>query len=162
MKLYFVRHATAARKGTWSKDDDLRPLTRVGRARFRTAVESLISAGALSPDRILTSPLVRAVQTAAILDKALGGGVPIQEEWRLGHSFDMSDLRALLAQERGVRSLAIVGHNPSMCEVLSQLTGIGDLDLRKGAVALVEITDPKMPAGRLMWLAPPTLFGPCP
>jgi hypothetical protein len=71
MKLYFVRHATAARKSTWRKDDDLRPLTRVGRARFRTAAESLVSAGVLAPDRILTSPLVRAVQTAAILDKAL-------------------------------------------------------------------------------------------
>ena len=35
MKLYFVRHATAARKSTWRKDDDLRPLTRMGRIRFR-------------------------------------------------------------------------------------------------------------------------------
>ena len=162
MKLYFVRHATAARKSTWRKDDDLRPLTRVGRARFRAAMESLIAAGMLSPDRILTSPLVRAVQSAAILNKALGGGVPVEEEWRLGHTFDVNDLRALLARKPRVKSLAIVGHNPSMCEVLSQITGNGDLDLRKGAVALVEITDPKMPAGRLMWLAPPTLFGPCP
>ncbi len=162
MKLYFVRHATAARKSTWRKDDDLRPLTRTGRVRFATAVDSLISAGVLSPQKILTSPLVRAVQSAAILDKALGGGVPIEEEYRLGHSFDLNDLRVLLAQKPRVSRLAIVGHNPSMCEVLSQLTGEGDLDLRKGAVALVEITDAKMPAGRLMWLAPPTLFGPCP
>ena len=160
MKLYFVRHATAARKSTWGKDDDLRPLTRVGRARFRTAAESLIAAGVLAPDRILTSPLVRAVQTAAILDKALGGGIPIREEFRLGHSFDVSDLRALLAQKPRVRSLAIVGHNPSMCEVLSHITGDSELDLRKGAVALVEISDAAAPAGRLMWLAPPTLFTP--
>jgi phosphohistidine phosphatase SixA len=59
-----------------------------------------------------------------------------------------------------VKSLAVIGHNPSMCQVLAQLTGGSDLDLRKGAFALIEITDPKMPAGRLMWLAPPTLFGP--
>ena len=162
MKLYFVRHATAARKSTWRKDDDLRPLTRVGRVRFRTCVESLIAAGMLSPDRILTSPLVRAEQSAAILDKALGGVIPIEAEWRLGHTFDVSDLRTLLAQKPGVKSLAIVGHNPSMCQVLSHITGDCDLDLRKGAVALVEITDAEMPAGRLMWLAPPTLFGPCP
>jgi phosphohistidine phosphatase len=162
MKLYFVRHATAARKSTWRKDDDLRPLTRTGRARFRFAADSLIFAGVLSPQRILTSPLVRAVQSAAILGKALGGDVPIEEEYRLGHSFDLDDLRVLLAQKPRVSRLAIVGHNPSMCEVLSQLTGNGDIDLRKGAIALVEITDAKMPAGRLMWLAPPTLFGPCP
>jgi phosphohistidine phosphatase len=161
MKLYFVRHATAARKSTWHTDDDLRPLTRAGRSRFRMAAESLVASGSLSPDRILTSPLVRAVQTAAILDKALGGGIPIEEEWRLGHSFDVSDLRALLAQKPRVRSLAIVGHNPSMCEVLAHITGDSDIDLRKGAVALIEITDAKMPSGKLMWLAPPSIFGPC-
>jgi phosphohistidine phosphatase len=161
MNLYFVRHATAARKSSWRKDDDLRPLTRVGRARFRTAAESLVKAGVFTPDKILTSPLVRAVQSAAILDKALGGKFPVEEEWRLGHSFDVDDLRVLLAQKPRVKSLAIIGHNPSMCEVLSHITGSSDLDLRKGAVALLEITDPKMPSGRLMWLAPPTLFGPC-
>ena len=160
MKLYFVRHATAARKSTWSKDDDIRPLTRAGRAHFRNAATSLIAAGMLSPDRILTSPLVRATQTAAILSRALSSEVPIQEEWRLGHTFDVNDLRALLAQKPRAKSLAIVGHNPSMCAVLSQITGDCDLDLRKGAVALIEISDAKMPSGRLMWLAPPTLFGP--
>jgi phosphohistidine phosphatase len=162
MKLYFVRHATASRKSTWRKDDDLRPLTRIGRLRFRTAVESLVRAGVFTPDKILSSPLVRAVQSAAILNKALDGKVPIEEEWRLGHSFDVDDLRVLLAQKPRVKSLAIVGHNPSMCEVLSQITGGADIDLRKGAVVLLEITDAKMPSGRLMWLAPPTLFGTCP
>jgi phosphohistidine phosphatase len=161
MKLYFVRHATAARKSTWRKDDDLRPLTRMGRARFRCAAESLAGRGALTPDRILTSPLVRAVQTAAILEQALGGAIPVEEEWRLGHTFDVDDLRALLAQKPRSRSLAIVGHNPSMCEVLARLIGGCDLDLRKGAIALVDIADTEMPSGRLMWLAPPTLFGPC-
>jgi phosphohistidine phosphatase len=162
MKLYFVRHAMAARKSTWRKDDDLRPLTRGGRFRFRVAVESLVSAGVLTPDRILTSPLVRATQSAAILNNALGGAVPIAEEWRLGHTFDVGDLRAILAQRPRVKSLAIVGHNPSMCEVLSQITGGADIDLRKGAIALIEINDAKMPAGRLMWLAAPSLFSPCP
>ena len=101
------------------------------------------------------------MQTAAILNKALGGDIPIEEEWRLGHSFGVSDLRALLAQKPRVRSLAIVGHNPSMCEVLPQITGDCDLDLRKGAVALIEVTDAKTPSGKLMWLAPPSIFGPC-
>jgi phosphohistidine phosphatase len=160
MKLYFVRHATAARKSTWREDDDLRPLTRTGRKRFRQAAESLVAAGMLTPELILTSPLVRAEQTAVILGRVLGPTVPIAEEWRLGHSFDVNDLRAILAQQPRVPSLAIVGHNPSMCEVLGHITGGAELDLRKGAVALVEITDATTPAGRLMWLAPPTLFGP--
>jgi len=158
MKLYFVRHATAARKSTWRKEDDLRPLTRGGRTRFRTAAQSLVAASALGPSRILTSPLVRAVQTADILSQALGGGVPVEKEWRLGHAFDVDDLRAILAQPSQEKSLAIVGHNPSMCEVLSHITGGSLLDLRKGSIALVDITDWKMPSGVLIWLASPVLF----
>ena len=161
MKLYFVRHGSASRKTTWREDDDLRPLTRAGRARFRAAAESLVAAGVLDPERILTSPLVRATQTADILSKVLGGAASVETEPRLGHLFSLADLRVLLASRPGVRSLAIVGHNPSMCEVLSAITGGCDVDLRKGAVALVEITDVRMPAGRLMWLAPPTIISAC-
>jgi phosphohistidine phosphatase len=161
MKLYFVRHATAARKSTWSKADDLRPLTRTGRARFRAVADSLVAAGAVDPERILTSPLVRAVQTATLLDNALGGGVPVEEDFRLGHTFNVDDLRELLDRRPRVRSLAIVGHNPSMCQVLAHITGDCDIDLRKGAVALVDITDPDAPSGRLMWLVPPSTIASC-
>lgn len=158
MKLYFVRHGTAARKTTWREDDDLRPLTRAGRARFRSAAKSLAAAGVLAPERILTSPLVRATQTADILSKILGGETPPEVEPRLGHTFGVDDLRILLAQKPRINSIAIIGHNPSLCEVLSAITGGCNVDLRKGAVALVEITDARMPAGRLMWLVPPTIL----
>lgn len=160
MKLYFVRHATAARKTTWRRDDDLRPLTRTGRTRFRHAADSLVLAGALAPARIITSPLVRAAQTAVLLNKSLGGEIPIAEDWRLGHSLTVDDLRAILAENRHVRSLAIIGHNPSFCEALSAITGGAEVDLRKGAIALVDVSDLKTPSGRLMWLAPPSLFEP--
>jgi phosphohistidine phosphatase len=162
VKLYFVRHATAARKTTWRKDDDLRPLTRTGRACFRTAADQLFSAGVLTPQRIVTSPLTRATQTAAILNKSLGGKVPVVEDWRLGLLFDTADLSAILAENRDVKSLAIVGHNPSFWEVLAEVIGSGDIDMRKGAIALVDVADVAAPKGRLLWLAPPSLFGPLP
>lgn len=162
MKLYFVRHATAEKTSAWDEDDDLRPLTRTGRTRFRTAAKALVAAGVLAPDRILTSPLVRAVQTAGILNQTVGGNVPVEEVESLGHGFGLDDLRELLGVAADVDSLAIVGHNPGMREVLQSLTGGCELDVRKGAIALVEITDTETPAGRLLWLAPPTLFRPCP
>lgn len=158
VKLYFVRHATAARKSTWHQDDDLRPLTRTGRARFRTAAQHLIALNQLRADRIITSPLVRARQTADILDKILVNKTPVIEDVRLGHGFTVDHLRAIIAQKPRPKALVIIGHNPSFCEVLSSITGETDLDLRKGACALVEISDFKTPHGRLMWLAPPTLF----
>ena len=161
MKLYFVRHATASRKTTWSDEDDLRPLTRSGRRRFRASASSLVASGALAPQRIVTSPLVRAAQTAAMLGKLLGGAAPIAEDWRLGHAFSLADLTAILAENRSARSLAIVGHNPSMCEVLGEFVGTADLDLRKGAIACVEVADPRGGHGRLMWLVPPALIVSC-
>ncbi len=161
MNLYVVRHATASRKSTWREDDGLRPLTRSGRRRFRDSAGALIAAGALTPRRIITSPLVRARQTAAILGKLLGGSAPLAEDWRLGLTFSLDDLNALLAENKSARSLAIVGHNPSLCEVLAQLVGGADLDLRKGAVACVEVADPGSGHGRLLWVVPPTLMVPC-
>lgn len=161
MKLYFVRHATASRKSTWRKDDELRPLTRTGRQRFSIAASSLVDAGAMRPEVILTSPLVRAKQTATILGQALGDQVPIVEDARLGQGFDIEALKTILAEHRGARSLAIVGHNPGFAAVLSVVVGDAALEMRKGAVALVELDTPLRVQGRLLWLAPPTVFPGC-
>lgn len=158
MELYFVRHATAARKATWTDDDDLRPLTDAGRQRFSTAAAALVQADALSPGLIVTSPLVRAVQTAELLGKTLGTSTPILQDPRLGHEFTVTALVQILAEHGSSSSLAIVGHNPSFAEVLSEVTGGTDVDVRKGAIALVTIPNPAEPVGRLLWLAPPTLF----
>ncbi|HEY5540663.1 MAG TPA: phosphohistidine phosphatase SixA [Coriobacteriia bacterium] len=162
MKLYFVRHATASSKARWSQDDELRPLTRAGRQRFSVAATSLVEARALQVDAIVTSPLVRARQTADILGKTLSDKVPIVEDARLGHEFDVAALEAVLAEHRGARSIAIVGHNPSFAAVLSEVVGGAVLDVRKGSVALVELEDASRAKGRLLWLAPPTIFPGCP
>ena len=158
LKLYFVRHGTAASKLTWTGDDDLRPLTRVGRRRFQGVASSLIAAGLLRPDLIVTSPLVRARQTAELLSATLPTEVPIQEDVRLGHEFDLAALGALLSEHSDLSSLAIVGHNPSFGAVLSQMVGGANLEIRKGAVALVQVSDPPEPEGCLIWLAPPSIF----
>jgi phosphohistidine phosphatase len=158
MKVYFVRHATASNKSGWTQDDDLRPLTRAGRKRFCSAATAMIGVGALHPDLIVTSPLVRARQTADLLAQALADKTPIVEDPRLGHQFDCVRFSAILAENAEVRALAIVGHNPSFAGVLSVVTGGLDVDVRKGSVALIEIDDITDPVGRLMWLAPPSLF----
>jgi phosphohistidine phosphatase len=161
VNLYFVRHATASAKGTWLEEDGLRPLTRAGRRRFQIAAAALVNARALHPDVIITSPLVRARQTAELLSAALALDVPVIEDPRLGHEFETAALGEILAEHERVRSLAIVGHNPSFVNVLSEVTGATDLEIRKGAVALVNIPHPPTPAGTLTWLAPPQLFWPC-
>jgi phosphohistidine phosphatase SixA len=158
VKLYFVRHGSAASKTTWKTDDGLRPLTPSGRQRFSAAAEALADAGVLDPALIVTSPLVRAEQTAKLLRKVLGGSTPIVFDARLGHEFDVAALAQILAEHNTEQSLAIIGHNPSFAAVLSAVVGGADIDVRKGAIALVEIDDVATPSGRLIWLAPPTLF----
>ena len=158
MNLYFVRHAAASNKSAWAQDDGLRPLTRAGRQRFSATCDALVGAGALRPDVILTSPLVRARETAQMLRDALPKGTDLVQDDRLGPGFDPAALANILAERTAVSSLAIVGHNPSFAAVLSAVVGGAQVEMRKGAVALVEIEDPVAPSGRLLWLAPPALF----
>jgi phosphohistidine phosphatase len=158
MQLYFVRHATASSKAKWTADDDLRPLTSAGRLRFTTECEALVGAGALQPELIVTSPILRASQTAELLRENLPGPAKIVEDERLGHGFDLAGLAAILGEHPATSSVAIVGHNPSFEAVLSTVIGTADIDMRKGAIALVDGQNPAEPSGRLMWLAPPTLF----
>jgi len=69
--LYLIRHGVAAEQGPQFPDDDDRPLTSDGIERFRQEVAGLREMG-VRLDRILTSPLVRAVQTAEILGAGIG------------------------------------------------------------------------------------------
>src|SRR5262245_28722186 len=68
--LFIVRHAIAAERSEKWPDDSKRPLTNTGASRWRFGVKGL---SALRPeiDLVLTSPLVRAAQTAEILVKGL-------------------------------------------------------------------------------------------
>jgi phosphohistidine phosphatase len=160
--LYFVRHATAASKSTWLDDDSLRPLTRAGRHRFAHAAAALARSGALQPSVIVSSPLVRARQTADVLANALAAKASVLEDARLGIDFDIAALRAILAENCDLPSIAIVGHNPSFATVLSALIGGASIAVAKGTIALVEVSDISQPAGRLVWLAPPELLSPNP
>jgi len=158
VNLYFVRHASAQSKASWDSDDDLRPLTRRGRARFSAGANALVRAGVLACDVIVSSPLVRAMQTAELLHDVLGGAPLIEEDARLGHGFDLPALASIIAERSSADAIAIVGHNPSFAAVLSAATGGSEIDVRKGAIALIEISETPGPIGRLLWLAPPSLF----
>lgn len=72
MDLYIIRHAWAGQRGDPAyADDSLRPLTDEGRKRFARMIEALAPCG-LTPQLIVTSPMLRCVQTAEVLAHALG------------------------------------------------------------------------------------------
>jgi phosphohistidine phosphatase len=154
--LYLVRHGVAAEQGSEFPNDDERPLTSDGIDRMRAEVLGLRALD-VSLDRVLTSPLVRAAQTAEILAAGLGCAAPLVTVDALRPGGRYEALLAALARLGNDRSVALVGHMPSIGEMAARLIGAGEpLPFKKGGVCCIE-TDalPPAGAGELRWFVPP-------
>jgi phosphohistidine phosphatase len=157
LTLYFLRHGQAGSRTEWQGDDSARPLTTDGKRRMQREAVAIRSLG-VSPDVIVSSPLVRAQQTAEIVAKGLDRLDRLIMDPRLGPGFDPRQLKAVLAEHRDASALLLVGHEPDFSETISRLIGGGRLDVKKGGLALVELDDRDSPAGRLLWLLPPRVL----
>jgi phosphohistidine phosphatase len=154
--IYLVRHGLAAEQGPAYPNDGERPLTSEGIERLR--VEGLGLRGLqVKLDRVLTSPLVRAAQTAEILAAAAGDGAPVVTVDALLPGGRYETLMAALARLGDARSIALVGHMPSIGEAAARLVGAADaLPFKKGAVCCVEVDGfPPSRSGQLRWFLPP-------
>lgn len=109
-------------------------------------------------DAIVTSPLVRARQTASIVGEVLGIAGHVIEDARLGSGFSAGGLESILREHAGAEALMLVGHEPAMSASLGRVLGGASLDFKKGAIACVEMTDSEPPSGTLLWMAPPKLL----
>jgi phosphohistidine phosphatase len=139
MRLLIVRHAIAVPRGTSGVPDEERPLTPEGRARFRGTARGIAKILG-RPDVLLTSPWLRARQTASILAKAWGRVEPVEETALAGGTFE--EQAVALDRHRDAGLVAIVGHEPYLSELLARLIGArgGErLELKKGGIALVEL-----------------------
>ena len=155
-QVHLLRHAHAGDPERWDGPDAVRPLSRKGRRQAERLGAFLAGAG-LRPDRIITSPKVRAAQTAAIVGAALG--VEPEEDELLAQGCDLADLDAML-RASGAREPMIVGHDPDLSELLSVLVGARGQVMRKGALATIAVRPPLRPGeGVLRWLVPPELLG---
>jgi phosphohistidine phosphatase len=155
MKIYFLRHGVAAEPEDWKGSDYDRPLTGDGRERMAQEAKALRKLG-LKLDAILTSPLVRAKETADIVARELR--MPSKEDERLGGDFDVSSLGAILQGCADLKALMLVGHEPSMSSVIGRLIGVARMDLKKGGLACVELPDASTMTGELLSLIPPKVL----
>jgi phosphohistidine phosphatase len=157
MELWLVRHAVAAEQDEFEGPDAERPLTPKGRRRFREFCQGLAKQAPM-PQRIITSPLVRAAQTAALLAPAAGikkREVIVAD--LLAPGVELGALLTFVRSQPGGR-IALVGHEPDMSHVLSELVGGGTFRFSKGFVAAVEFDSaPAAGAGRLGWFIGPKL-----
>jgi phosphohistidine phosphatase len=156
MRLYIVRHAIAAERSP-DVPDDSRPLTEEGERRFRQAARGLARLFP-APDYLLTSPLVRARQTARIAGKAWRVK-PTPEEALGGGSLE--DLSAALRRIPATSSVALVGHEPQVSEYLAHLLGSKHADrltFKKGGVAVVDLPSGPDGVGVLVAVLPPRIL----
>jgi phosphohistidine phosphatase len=130
MRLFLVRHAEAAP----GEPDALRELTPAGQDQAR-ALGMELAANGIRPAVILTSPLVRAQQTAEAVGFAVG--VPVEIDERLGPGASVESLREA-AEGRGETVLA-VGHQPDLPRIAAQLTGGPPPDFPPAGIVAVEL-----------------------
>lgn len=112
----------------------------------------------LALDVVITSPLVRARQTAAIVADALKMRERLLEDERLGLDFSPSRLIGILQEHRKANAIMLVGHEPSMSETISHLVGGARITFKKGGLARVDVPDPSSLEGELVWLIPPKVL----
>jgi phosphohistidine phosphatase len=153
LQLYLLRHADAGDPMAWPGDDAERPLSAKGKRQARRLGGLLADIG-WRPDLILTSPKLRAAQTAKIVGQAVD--VKPDDETRLASAFEVEDIGGMLAAHPDARRVVLVGHDPDFSSVASTLTGAA-IELRKGAIARIDLPDaePAAGAGALRWLLPP-------
>ena len=156
MKLLLLRHAAAVPRDTQGVAEEDRPLTARGRKRFKKAAKGLAEIMG-APDLLLTSPVLRARDTARIAGK-VWKLTPTEEPLLV--SGDPEALLATIAAHPDDSVIALVGHEPDMSRLLSHVVGgIGDrMPFKKGGAALVELNGDGDGGGRLMWFLPPRLL----
>lgn len=157
MRLYFLRHGQAGEREDWDGDDFDRPLTTDGIKRMEREAESIADLD-LELDAIVTSPLVRARQTAEIVAKRLKLRKVLCEDENVGLDFNINRLQSIVERYSKANAIMLVGHDPSMSRTIGQLIGGARIDFKKGALACVDVTDGSTPAGELVWLIPPRVL----
>jgi phosphohistidine phosphatase len=160
MNVYLMRHGIAAAKDDVSlKHDGERPLTDKGNKRMRKAAKGVLRLG-IPFDCLLTSPLLRARQTAEIVARTLGIQDRLEEISALAPESTVEHLLFGLNRYQDREHLLLVGHEPLLSSFTVYLLGGQKpiqlaVDFKKGCLCCIE-TDlsPGNPA-RLQWLLTP-------
>jgi phosphohistidine phosphatase len=153
MLLHLIRHAHAGDPEAWDGPDSARPLSEKGRSQAERLGRYLADIG-FRTDAILTSPKLRARQTAEIVAGHLG--VDVVEDERLAGALDLDTVAAVLKDADDTERPVLVGHDPDFSELVSVLSDGANAPMRKGALARIEIDGPLEPgAGTLRWMIPP-------
>ena len=160
MDLYIIRHADAGNPAEWSGPDSERPLSDLGHRQARALGQALHWQG-VTLGAVISSPLVRAHQTAEDVLAAWGAGAALQFSDYLASGMMRRKKLSQFLAELGHSSLAIVGHDPDLPEYLGWLLGTDpeQAHLAKGGAVLVRFEDgPAKKEGELVWMVTPDWY----
>jgi phosphohistidine phosphatase len=159
LEVYLVRHAIAAERGDEWPDDSKRPLTEQGIARFKEGLKGLAWLD-VELDEVLTSPLVRARQTAELLAAGVAGKPVIKVVDSLSPGHTPSAVVSELAKAARRQRVALVGHEPGLGELAAHLLGVRrPVGFKKGGVCRVDLAGfgSRRP-GALVWFLTPKIL----
>lgn len=160
MELYFLRHAIAAEPGTVPvSHDSERPLTEEGIEKMKEAVKGMQRLE-LSFDAIVSSPYIRASETAEIAAKGLRFKGKIAHSAALIPNAEFKEFFKLIKEFKPENKVLLVGHLPSIGEFISNLISGKNsvsMDYKKGGMCRVDMPGFIAPGvtGQLMWFLTP-------
>jgi phosphohistidine phosphatase len=161
MQLYIIRHGIAIdREDPKCPPDPERYLTEEGVEKTKQVAKGIAALG-VTKDLFLTSPYVRAVQTAEIFADALDyARQKIRRNDLLLPGSEPTLLFRELAREKQAASVFLFGHAPQLDDVIATALGTKKhvTALKKAGVALLELKRVSPPLGILAWLATPKLL----
>ena len=158
-ELYFVRHGLAEERGDAWPDDTKRPLSGEGMSRMRKGARGLAHFG-VSIEVVLTSPLVRARQTAEILAGEIEPRPSLVNVDSLAPDGSYAAVMADLEKHARKTRIALVGHEPMIGELAARLIGSRHpIEFKKGSVCRVDVEDlPPAGPGDLRWMLIPKML----
>ncbi len=157
LQLCLLRHAHAGNSMKWAGADENRPLTEKGR-RQSERLGRLLAGSGFRLDAILTSPKIRAAETAGLVAAPLG--LRPEAVQALAGPFDLDALEELLHDAGDPSRPLLVGHDPDFSALAAELVGLAELPMRKAALIRIDVARPLRPGqGVVRWLVPPDLLG---
>ena len=158
MKIYLIRHASAVGIGGGIVRDAQRTLTNEGKSEAAHVARAMKSIG-VKPDILVTSPLIRAKETAEILQSELGGELHTSDS--LAPGVTPANVFRFLSKFPDANEIVLAGHEPDMGDLVKVLVGGGiefSMPFTQAGVCCVEVVDvPPSMAGILKWLITPAV-----
>lgn len=157
MNLYILRHASAGTRRANPVVDVKRPLDKEGKQQS-ILVGTFLSALNVQFDRVVSSSLKRALQTASLVANETGYDSKIDISEALSPDAPVQKFQELVRSLEKYDNVLVVGHNPNLPIFLASLiapAGRTSVRLRKGAVARIDCT--RLP-GTLHWLVDPRIL----